>query len=338
MKSVSIAAGLFLAAFSAVAAEATCPELTALQRFAGYLSWMGLFQVIGVVTLTAGVMYVFRGVLAAIWDGLWAVIRDIADVLAHAFSLGLVVAGAWVPEEYRLWPVLSGCLLFAGSVFFTIWLRKLKGDNPAPVYGLLTFVWGCIAIYYGMPEVGFIAVAALMGLLGYSIVVTPFCYGFGFRDEPTMVRTTSAALVILVFYALAQLFPSAVPAISAVFATGAFWLGSLVAFTGLLIISNKLYFQDKHDPTYVWMQAATLVVYLGGTAYGMIFGINALAGMAGIFLVLYAAAKLVEVETNGHIAFGFKLMAIGGIFAGAWWYATAHQEAVMKYLTTTLPA
>lgn len=337
MKSISIAAGLFLVAFSVVAAEVACPELTAPQRVAGYLSWMGFFQVIGVTTLTAGVMYVFRGVLTVIWGRLWAVIRDIADVLAHVFSLGLVVVGAWVPEEYRLWPVLGGCLLFAGSVFLTIWLRKLKGDSPAGIYGLLTFVWGCVALYYGMPEVGFIAVAALMGLLGYSIVVTPFCYGFGFRDEPTMVRTTSAALVILVFYSVAQLFPSTVPALPAVFATGAFWLGSLVAFTGLLIVSNKLYFQEKKDSTYMWMQVVTLLVYLSGTAYGMIFGINALAGMAGTFLVLYAAAKLVEVETNGHITFGFKLMAIGGIFAGAWWYATAHQEVVMKYLTTTLP-
>lgn len=337
MKSTLSAGTLLLAVSSVSAAEAVCPELTAIQRAAGYLSWMGLFEVIGIGALVLGVMYFFWGVLVASWEVLWAVIRNIADVLAHVISLGLMVIGIWVPVEYRLWPVLSGCLLFAGSVFLTIWLRRLKGENPAPVYGLLTVVWGGVAVFYGMPEVGFIAIAALMGFLGYSVVVTPLCYSFGFRDEPATVRATSAALMILVFYAAAQLFPSSIPDFLSVFATGAFWLGSLVAFTGLLIVSNKLYFREEGNPVYMWMQVVTLVIYMGSTAYGMTFGVNALAGMAGTFLVLYVAAKLVEVETSSHITFGLKLMVIGGIFAGAWWYATVHQAVVMKYLTTTLP-
>jgi hypothetical protein len=327
---------VLLFASSAFAADAVCPELSAVQRWVGYLSWMGFFKVCGIAALAAGVIIFFHGFIKWAWDSLWAVIRDVADILAHVVSIGLIVSGAWTPAEYQLWPVLGGCILFGGSVFLTIWLRNIKGDDPTGICALFTVVWGAVAIYYGMPEVGFLAVAAFMGVLGFSVAVTPFCYAFGFRKEGDIPSATAAALLILVIYVVVHVFFPNVPTAGKVFEAGAFWLGSFVGFLGLLILSNKWYVRAMRT-SYAWIQLVTVAFYMVGVAAGMTFGINPLAGMAGTFLVFYAADKLIEIETQSVMTFGLKLMLVGAVFSGAWFFANQHEALVKTYLTTSLP-
>lgn len=80
------------------------------------------------------------------------------------------------------------------------------------------------------------------------------------------------------------------------------------------------------------MIAASLV----GVAIGMTFGIAPLAGIAGTFLVLYLAAKPIDMPADGAIGVGMILLASGSVMFVAWSVATAHQDVVMKYLTGTV--
>jgi hypothetical protein len=84
------------------------------------------------------------------------------------------------------------------------------------------------------------------------------------------------------------------------------------------------------------MQAVTIAACLGGVAEGMILGINPLAGMAGTFLVLYMAAKPLEVPQKSVMGLGCALMVSGGIMFGMWWLATNNLDLVKPYITMGL--
>ena len=116
----------FLFVSSAFAVDAACPELNTVQRWAGYLSWMGFLKILAVVALTVGFCTFFYGFIKWGWEIFWDIIRDIADVIGYLVSFGLILAGALTPEAYQLWPVLGGCILFGATVQFTIWLRKIE--------------------------------------------------------------------------------------------------------------------------------------------------------------------------------------------------------------------
>jgi hypothetical protein len=166
-------------------------------------------------------------------------------------------------------------------------------------------------------------------------MVTPLCYAIGFRKDSMIVQGTISALMILTFYAAQQVLVPDASAFIRVFAPGSFWLGSLVAFTGLLIMSNKWFLEGK-ELSYGWMQLIATTVFFAGVAYGMIFGVSSLAGIAGTFLVLFFVEKLLEVPADGMIGFGFKLMMVGGFLSGVWWFAMQNEEMIMKYLTMTV--
>lgn len=333
----ALVAGILLALTqTAHAAETTCPDLTALQRWAGYLEWTNILYALGIVIPTIGIIIFTHGFIKWAWDTIWSVIRNIADVLAFAVSLGLVAYGSWVPEEYRLTPVLSGSILFAASIVLMVWLRKIKTKEPTGFFAILTVVWGAIAIYYNMSEIGFLAMAALMGVLGFSVAVSPLCYSFGFKDEKSVDAGTAAALMILATYVIAQIFYPNMPQAMAVFTTGAFWLGSLVGYIGLLILSNK-WFVEMKEGNYAWMQVVTIALCLSGVAIGVTFGINALAGVAGTISVFYFASKLIEIPADDSMTFGLKLVLIGGFFYGAWFIANSNEALIKPYITSTLP-
>jgi hypothetical protein len=322
--------GTFVCSDAAVGQTVDCPDLNALQRWAGYLSWLGFFKGLGAVIFAAGVLFVMWGsILKIIYH-----FRLLIEVLAYVASVVLIAGGYWVSSDYLTWTVFIGCILFMGSIFLTIFIHEIKGNDPKPIAAILMVVWGTVAIYYNMTEVGILTTLALMTLLGFSVIVSPLSYSFGWHDESAMPSGTAAALMVLgAFIVQKGLFPNA-PAYVQVFAPGAFWAGTIVAFTGLLVMSCKFY--RGFDGGYFPMQVITIALYLAGIAAGMILNINPLAGTAGAFLVLYMAAKPMEVPGKGLTGFGFALMCSGMIMFGAWWFAMQNLDKVKPYLTTTI--
>lgn len=308
---------------------ANCPELNTLQIWAGYLSWLGFLKGLGAALIATGIIFLTYGVI----KDFVLKTKYLLEILAYVVTFSLIAGGMFVSPEYLTWTVFLGSILFAPSVFLTIYLHKLKGADPKPLAALFMVVWGAIAIYYNLAEVGILSVLALMSLLGFSVVVGRLSYGFGWQDEAIIPTGTTAALLVLAIFILQRIFLPAAPDFIQVFSTGEFWAGSIVAFTGLLILSNKGYC-NKHN--YFPMQIITVVLYLFGVGIGMILHINPLAGISGTFLVLYLAAKPLEFTQKTIAGYGVALIVSGGIIFGMWWLAMQHLDVTKQYITTIL--
>ena len=326
---IGLVLGVSMLPIAALAQTAGCSDLSTLQIWAGYLSWIGFFKVLGASIFAAGVLFFAGGAIVKLIYHM----RLLLEVVAYLASAALIGSGYWVSHEYLTWTVFIGCLLFMGSVFLTLYIHEIKGDDPKGLAAIFAIIWGAVAIYYEMPEVGTLTMLAVMTLLGFTVVVDRLSYGFGWHEEASIPPGTTAALIILVAFVLQKLLAPTAPAFVQVFASGAFWSGSIVAFTGLLILSSKWYAERG---TYFPMQIIAIMIYLAGIAAGMILHINPLAGAAGVFLVLYLAVKPMEVPESGLMGFGLALMTSGGIMFGAWWFAMQHLDITKQYLTTTL--
>ncbi len=313
-----------------LAATADCAGLTALQRWAGYLSWLGFFKGLGTVVLAAGFIFMTWGILAQVIFRM----KVLLEALAYIVSISLIAAGAWIAPDYQTWAVVTGCIMLAGSVEATLMIHNIKGNDPKGLIALFMAIWAAVAIYYNMSEVGILAMLALVGLLGFTTLVGRMSYAFGFEDERSVLSGTIAALLVLSAFVVIEIFSHTTPDAVSVFKLGAFWIGSFVGFLGLLILSNR-YYSDSTG-SYGLMQVVTVLFLLGFAAIGMTFNINALAGMAGTFLVFYLAAKPMEVPFHGRIGFGVMLIMTGGIIFGAYWLAMRNLAVTEQYLTVTL--
>ncbi len=286
-------------------------------------------KIFGATIGALGFLFLFGGVLAQIVYHA----RVLIEVLGYIASVALIGAGYWVGPEYLTWTVFFGCILFAGTVFATLWIHEIKGDDPKPLAALFMVVWGAVAVYYSMTEVGFLAIMALMTVLGFSIVVTQLTYSFGFEKESMIPQATMTALILLAAFVVIHIWVPNAPAALAVFKPGAFWVASFVSFTGLLIMASRYYSKESQ---YFMMQIVTVIVYAAALSIALIANINPLAGMAGTFLVFYLAEKLTDVPVEGAVGMGVRLILIGGLLYGAWWYASSHGDMVQQFLTAQL--
>ncbi len=317
-----------LAAGPALAQAAECADLTTLQRLAGYVTLLGLIKVLGATVIAVGILFVAGGVIArVIFQS-----KVLLEILGYGVSLALIGRGYFEPDSANLtWIVFTGCILFGGSVMATLWIHNIKGDDPKTLAAFFAVVWGSVAIFYNLTEVGFLAVMALVTVLGFSFWVGQLSYAFGYERKRDIAPATMAALILLAgFVGIHALMPDAPTAVT-VFKPGMFWVGSFVAFIGLLIMSSRW---GASSGNYLVMQIITIVILGAAVTIGLVLAINPLAGMAGTFLVFYLAAKPIEVKARGHIAFGLMLMASGGILYTAWWYGTKYTNLVADYLTT----
>jgi hypothetical protein len=295
-----------------------CPDLSMLQRAAGLVTWRSFLQVAGIALVVAGTLLFCSGLVRRFLQQV-----RLIEVLLWALCAGSAVATFLVPASWQLWPALAACLLFPGASALSVRLRKIP-VTPAQASQLLALVWGGMAIATQQGAVGFIAVAAFMAVLGLSIFIAPFCYGFGFNSERALERAPVAGAVItLTFGAVAAAGWSLGP--FDVFRSGALWLGSFTWFLGLLILSNGF----VRRVNYLRSQAATVLSLAGTLTIGMLFAIDELTTMASTFGLFYLAAKIIEVSVHGRIAMGVKLLAAGGMVTSLWY-------ASQKYLPVLL--
>src|SRR3989344_2680947 len=199
-----------------------CPDLTLAQRWVGYLSWLGLAYGLGTVLIGLGILFVFGGVIVQIIASL----RYLLEVVAYVLCASAIALAWYSDPAYQLPYLMAACIGFAGCVYLTIWLHDLTGDDPRVVMGILMGVWGAVAIIFNQVAIGFLAVGALMGVLGFSIGVGAGYYAFGFERDDVIPRTTTTAFILLAAFVAEKLLWPGAPAWVSVFAPGAFWLGS----------------------------------------------------------------------------------------------------------------
>jgi hypothetical protein len=310
----------------AYAQGAVCPDLTLAQRWVGYITFLNLAYVLGATLVALGIAFVFGGIIVQIVTAM----RVILEVVGYALCVGALVLAWQTDAAHQLPYVMAASIGFGFCVAATIWIHEIEGEDPRTVLALYLIVWSIIAILFNEVAVGFLAVAALMGILGFSIGVGPGYYAFGFEREDNMPRAATTGYILLAGFIAQKLMWPAAPAYVTVFAPGAFWLGSFVAFTGMLIMSFRWYCgrQVSHIP----MQILTVVSLVAAVAVGMWFNIVPLPGMAGTFLVLFVASKSIDFAWDSAIGVGFALMFAGGVLIGGYKLAMANPLIATHFL------
>lgn len=308
-------------------AAAVCPQLTWLQYAAGFVTWMNILQVGAIILgVSCGSYILFRwfGWLLAIFLYIPVVVYE---VLGYALSIGLVVWAYFLDGPNQLWPLLGGSLLFGGMLVITGQLHNIR-PNYERFFGTLFIVWAAIALFYQSEVIGFFAVAAFMGMLGFSFAVVPMGYVIGFQDDDALKRATTAGFITLIAFLAIRISGTYVPYIH-VFEQGALWLGSFVGFIGILIASSRWY---ENRAMYPVMQVIAIALGMGAIGIGSVFGISQLLGIGGTFFALYLIEKPFEIPASSATAYAAIGLFVAGAVGGAVFWAQNNMELIEPFL------
>lgn len=318
-----------IAAVSSVVGQ--CAELTTLQVAAGYLTWMNVAKVFAVVL--GGVCFAFlfgRFVLNLLL--IFALIPFVLyEILGFALSAGLLAAPALLdlsgPDV--TWFVAPGGILFAATIILSAKLRSLPPNN-ARFFGLLTVVWGGVALWYGNEVAGFGAVAAFMAFTGFSILVTPLAYAVGFEDEKAINRAGGAGLLICLVLILERWAGKAIPHLD-VFRDGMEWLGPFV-FALAILISSSRWYMNTHKQSYLGMQVMAVAAYSAMIVAGGSFHIDALLNVGTGMLILWLIEKPFEIAPKNMTALAATGLAVALAVGGGVYWAQNHIDVVAQWM------
>jgi hypothetical protein len=290
---------------------------------------MNLIKLIGILAIVAGICFMFWGLVALVLEVFF---RYLLEMTLWVASIGLVIGTHFASVDYAPWLLGVGSLLLPVAMFFSARMHNITIDRTKSSFAL-ALLWGAIAMFYQSSFVGFFSVGALLTFLGFSFVVEPLCYSFGFKDDDAVWRGTVAGFFISVAYVATRAFNLDLgPAV--VFESGALWLATFVCFLGVLIVSNEVYLGEWKggESRYLSMNILAVLTLFAFASAGAFFGIREVTTMAGTFMILFFAGKILEVETESFVAFGFKLVVVGGVIFGAWELIRRNEAFFKPYL------
>ncbi len=261
-------------------------------------------QVRGVLTF-ANIIWVvasFLIVLAVVWLGGIYLVALLAlipiegyEILAYGVCGGLIVAS---PSEF--W-ALPGAIAINGVWAWSHGLhpktlegfyRTLKTNPITFGSGVLTLLWGGMAIAYQSSVFGFLAILALEAFFGFVVTVTPGIYSFGFRSRRVIPYATFASLALILVYTAHLQGWITIPQFS-IFQRGVFYIGTFVYSLGMLIWSSKWYHHER-PWMYPVLQIGAIASGVAALYFGTMLNIGTFQGIGGTFFFLYALEKYFE--------------------------------------------
>jgi hypothetical protein len=213
----------------------------------------------------------------------------------HTMSTALTLGGVAAGPVHGEWVGLVGCLLWAGAVGFSFARRRTELGRlatPTSVSLTLCALWSCATVLHGSSMLAYLAVAALLSALGFSVLVVPGAAVLGYSSKEPIPRALVGSLLILIAGLAGTLGGS--PGVLAPFVGAAVRLGAFVYLVTLLIVSTRHY---GHATTtrYLAFQVLTLASCLAGGWLGAVQGIDVLRRFAGTTLVIYLLEKYWEI-------------------------------------------
>lgn len=303
------------------------PELTRLQRFAGLVTFVNVLWVLGIGIGVVCFSYLFGSYAAELMRLLRDVPPVVYEVAFYGASLGFVAGGLVAGGPAAPFLGLTGCLLYAAAVSFTLTTRKLLCGYVKFSLALLA-VWAPAAVLYSSSMIGFIAVAALFSALGFYAGMGRLCYFIGFEDDDAVGRATTAAFVVLGVFVALRLGAFSLPGLS-VFESGALFLGSFVGYLGLLIASSRWF---RSPRSYAYMQVVTIAAGLLALFAGSVFSIPQLERIGGTFFVLYLLEKPAEIPFESKRARAALGLAVSALIYGCCLYFKTHPDFAARYI------
>jgi hypothetical protein len=302
----------------------TIPPPTNLEKIKGFLTFANFVWITGVVFFMVAFMWLFGHyfleLIISVPGILW-------EIVLYGSCVLLLFSGTKLPEAYYMIPVISGALGLIGCLSLTCKLHCEDFENYEWFLLATAIIWGSIAIQFSSHFLGFLAVTALLGSLGFMAGHIPGIVLIGFRDEAVMPRATFAAWLILALHTSLFVTGTNAPTLE-VFRDGMNFMGAFVYFMGLLIMSSRWYcvsyrgsqYEDVIAtgwPLYWLIQSLALGSAFIAIFFGHTFGMSALLGISGTFLYLYVIEKYYDLPWKG-IGWAWSLLGLGTllIFGG----------------------
>ena len=316
-----------LAVFGAEPTAAQCPELTGLQKIVGFANFLTIFEIIMMGIGLWSLTILFPAWYKKLRDIFANIPPTVYEVSLYVLSFSLIAAGLLVVEQSIVELGLIGSLLFPLAISYSVQLRKWQ-PNVRRIFLLLMVAWGIIALLYESPVIGFLSVAALMGLVGFSVEIGQLCYAIGFKDEKVIPTATLTGFVLLVMFITLHIFNLRIIPVM-IFEGGAFWLGGLVMYSGLLIMSTKWY--ESSFP-YLPMQILTIVAGIAALVIGNIWELSVFRGIGGTFFILYLVEKPFEIPFEKKESYAAMALGLSIVIGLLIMWAKNHIDIVQPYL------
>lgn len=308
----------------------------------------GLLILLGVVLLIG---YYFGEILAQIPPVVY-------ELAAYAATAALALSGYLLPSFHigvvlvnPIWFSVVGAFALAGCIFLThkLHFKAEKGkedtvlvgpgfiDFPTVMFGVLTIAWAAMAVFYHrlFPDASipyfyaFIAVMALQAFLGFSVITMPGCIAMGWDTDRKVPKSVLSSLIILVGYMYMKL-TNQLTDDTALFQTGAMFMGAFVYYLGLLVMSSKYYLwsgrtDGKEHGRYIIMQIVTIASGVAALYFGSAYHMGTLLGVGGTFFAIYLLEKYYDLPWKG-IGFAWSLVGAAGFLYFVVAFANNHPE------------
>ena len=286
-------------------------EASSLSRLWGWFSFLRL------IWLTVGLLLV-----TALWwlASLYLVplVKRLPPAVIEV-ALYLVCGAAIVAP--RLWWSGGGVLALAfagclGLLPLAAWTQHLhfdwKGPNAVRFYALaFGVVWGATALLHSSTLIATLSLISL-SLLSGSVIV-PILGAAVFLTERFVPAIMLVALTLLAGYAGLEITGHRVPHLEEaleVFKPGSLWIGTLVYFTGFLVISSRRY--EAGWLRFAVNQGVAIGSGVLGLYVGSVFEIDTIRESSGSFLAFYLGSKLLDLPWKKDLwAWGCLLLALG---------------------------
>ncbi|HYD93456.1 MAG TPA: hypothetical protein VEB18_03330 [Candidatus Paceibacterota bacterium] len=311
-------------------ADTVCPELSPAQQLVGYVDGPGVLWFLGGVLILGGTGVLLSRLFALDWS------KQMLGFIGLVLS-GLLVAYGFLAPDWATNLFPGAVASFIGAVIFAPALLALLGDSDGPAWvysAILLIVWGILAMTLTSVSIGFLAVLAFLHLLGFSAIGGGLSYAIGWDSEDKIPAATVASILLAGTFATLQVYNVSVPVLQ-VFESGAFWMGTLCAGVGMLIIASRWYGNDgKRSMHYALRQVFAIAVFGGGLYAGVMANEGTLLYIAAIFSLLYIVEKIYEISPKSAIAYGVITvgLGIGAVYGGSW--LASNMDTVQTFITS----
>ena len=319
----ALCSGIFaslMVAQSAFGASADCPELTVAQRIVGLITFGNIALtagILGTVGFLAWLLYLIR-IPAALYE-----------IAGYAASIGLVVFAEKIPLGIDpAFTAFAGCIGFGAMLCVSGILHEWKEDY-AGYCMTLAVLWAIVAMGYKSELIGFFSVGALFGALGFFVQSYPFMTVIGFDDEDALNRATGAAFLLLAAFVGLRIAGNVNPYVG-LFSYGAYLIGSLVGFTGLLILAYEGCSQEGRG--YIARQIPIIVASVAALFFGSVLAIPEIQKIGGTFFGLYLIEKVCDIRTEDQVGYALKGLVISGIALVAGYVILRNKEFFAHYI------
>lgn len=243
------------------------------------------------------------------------------ELFAYVLAFLLSVQGARYPSgaDAGIMVSLTGGLLFVPCWIYSTSLHvPPSGDKKDKWMTLSHFLVAVLlaplALIHHSTLLGFLAVLAVYGGLGFIFLAFGFGFLIGFNSQDAINNCILASVVLIVTFTCFRVLGRN-PACVQPFVLGGMCLGNIMYFLGLLIASNRW---RRTYPDWWKMQILMALSLFFALLVGFVYSIPAMANTACTFLVLWLMEKQLEVNWGAYGSVIIFFNCVGLFMVSLW--------------------